>query len=91
MDTWCAGSLPKLKVVYMPVVEDFGKGQFGSAPLLEHIYLPATPPIAKGEPFNTNVKTSLTIHVPTGSLTAYQNATNWSAAVDKYNFVEDAQ
>lgn len=85
----------KLKSVFIPSVTTIEDLTFTNCSSLESVTLPATPPTLASGAFGTgstnNVPVTCVFHIPTGSLSAYQNATNWSAAVDKYNFVEEAQ
>lgn len=52
-------------------------------------YLPATPPTIQSMTFNAWQPTYV-FHIPAGSLSAYQNATNWAELTEKHTFTEDA-
>ena len=45
--------------------------------MAEYHFLPTTPPTLGTTAFN-NIQSDCVIYVPTGSLEAYQTATNWS-------------
>lgn len=50
---------------------------------LKEMYVYATTPPTAGGDFLRDTPDSLTIHVPAGTLSAYQSATNWSAHASK--------
>lgn len=66
-----------------------GTGVFWGCTALERVRLPATPPtLGNSNSFN-QVPTTCIFSIPTGSLTEYQNATNWSSLTSTYSFVEE--
>ena len=54
------------------------------------VTLPAAPPTLANTDAFSGIKSTCVFHIPTGSLSAYQNATNWSTLTGKYTFTEDA-
>lgn len=56
---------------------------------LANVTLPATPPTIKTTTFN-KINPACVFHIPAGSLSAYQSATNWSTLTGQYTFTEDA-
>lgn len=65
------------------LVTSIGAYAFSMCMYMRHLYvLPTTPPTANGN-FLANTYKDLIIHVPKGTLSAYQAATNWSAFASK--------
>ena len=60
-----------------------------SYPRLQTVTLPATPPVLASAGAFAHDSKNTTFKVPTGSLSAYQSATNWSTLVDRCTFVEE--
>lgn len=59
-------------------VTSMGAGIFQNCYLLNDIHIEATTPPTLGTSAFSNINSSYTIYVPSGTLSAYQSATNWS-------------
>jgi hypothetical protein len=60
---------------------------FDQCTRLASVKLPVIPPVlTTASAFRGN---SIVFYIPTGSLSAYQNATNWSSLTSTYSFVEE--
>ena len=75
--------------VNMPNVTSIGTQAFYDCKALTRVRLPATPPTLSNVNAFQNVPTTCVFSIPTGSLTEYQNATNWSSLTSTYSFVEE--
>lgn len=70
-------------------VTSIGDYAFDHCENLASIRLPATPPtLSNGNAFNV-FNVDCVFYIPTGSLAAYQAATNWSFLTKNYSFVEE--
>jgi hypothetical protein len=82
-------SCSKLTSVDLPNVTSIDSSAFSYCSALISVRLPATPPtLASTSDFN-KVPTTCKFYIPTGSLSAYQSATNWSSLTSTYSFVEE--
>ena len=66
-----------------------GYGSFMSCQALKSVRLPATPPTLSDSNAFSNIHSQCVFYIPTGSLAAYQSATNWSALTSQYTFTEE--
>ena len=78
-----------LTSVNMPSVTNIGDYVFHKCSKLESVYLPATPPKLVSVNSFTDIKSDCKFYIPTGSLGAYQSATNWSSLTSTYSFIEE--
>lgn len=79
-----------LTSVSFPNATSIGDYAFYSCSKLESVTLPATPPTLASTNAFLGINSACVFHIPAGSLSAYQNATNWSTLTGKYTFTEDA-
>ena len=84
LNNYCFSNCYSLQSINIPSgVISLSSGCFNGCSSLQKIYMePTTPPTLA----NTNAiqnNTNLVIYVPTGTLTAYQTATNWSSFASK--------
>lgn len=79
----------KLESVRLPSIKNMWNYALGFNPALISVTLPATPPTITTKTFDSS-NSACVFHIPAGSLSAYQAATNWSALTGKYTFKEDA-
>ena len=84
-----ANQCSSLKSVNIPNVTSIGGYAFDGDRSLESVRLPATPPTLENINAFNNIKSSCVFYIPTGSLSAYQSATNWGTLTSKYTFVEE--
>ena len=82
-------SCSKLNTISLPSVKDIRQYAFAFTSRLESVTLPATPPTIQTTSFY-DTKSACVFHIPAGSLSAYQSATNWSSLTGQYTFTEDA-
>ena len=83
---YCRG----LTSVSLPKVTSLSENAFYSCANLTSVTLPATPPTLENVNAFSSVSTTCVFHIPAGSLSAYQSATNWSTLIGQYTFQEDA-
>jgi hypothetical protein len=81
----------QLRIVNIPNVTKIERNGFITCGALSSVHLPATPPNIADTSAFLNVPTSCVFYIPTGSLSAYQSATNWSSLTSKYSFVEEGR
>lgn len=77
----------KLETVTIPKVTSIGSSAFSNVNTIKSMTLPAIPPTLEG---TFRLCSSGVFHIPAGSLSAYQNATNWSTMTEEFTFLEDA-
>ena len=82
-------NLYNLISVNMPNVTSIGNYAFSFCAALTRVRLPATPPTLVNVKAFEYVPTTCIFSIPTGSLSAYQSATNWSSLTSTYSFVEE--
>lgn len=70
-------------------VSSLQESAFENLSKLANVYLPATPPTIQSSSFSS-INAACVFHIPAGSLSAYQSATNWSTLTGQYTFTEDA-
>jgi hypothetical protein len=70
-------------------VTSIGSTVFYQCSALSSVRLPETPPTLSDTSALIYVNSACIFYIPTGSLTEYQNATNWSSITSKYSFVEE--
>ncbi len=75
--------------VDLPNATSLGIGAFDNCSKLASIRLPAVPPTLTNTNAFNRVPGTCVFYIPTGSLAAYQAATNWSALTSQYSFVEE--
>ena len=73
----------------IPNVTSIGDKAFSSCSKLASVRLPATPPTLSNVNVFNNVPKTCKFYIPTGTLSAYQAATNWSSLTSTYSFVEE--
>ena len=78
-----------LTSVYIPRITSIANFVFYNCSNLESVYLPATPPNIKNVNAFSRIKSDCKFYIPTGSLGAYQSATNWSSLTSTYSFIEE--
>lgn len=78
-----------LTSVNIPSATRIDMNAFRDCEKLESVRLPATPPNLATTSAFTNIGTTCVFYIPTGSLSAYQSATNWSVLTSQYSFVEE--
>ena len=71
-----------------PNVTSIGYKAFSGCESLTSVHLPATPPTFGDMAFN-GIHSACVFYVPTGSLEAYQNDSQWSELTATYLFVEE--
>ena len=81
-------SCTNLVTLDLPSVTKISYSSIQGCPNLESIRLPATPPKIEISSIY-NINSACVFYIPTGSLTAYQNAKNWSTLTGTYSFVEE--
>lgn len=69
-------------------VTDIKYQAFDKCTSLVSVKLPTTPPTVHKNSFR-DINSNCVFYVPTGSLSAYQSATNWSTLSANYSFVEE--
>ena len=77
-----------LASVNIPNVTSIGSNAFYGAKVAS-VRLPATPPTLGSTMVFADAISACVFYIPTGSLAAYQNATNWSSLTSEYSFVEE--
>lgn len=82
-------SCSSLTSVSIPKVTYINRSVFSSCSSLTSVTLPTTPPTIQSNSFS-GINSACVFHIPIGSLSAYQSATNWSTLTEQYQFVEDA-
>ena len=82
-------SCSSLISVSLPKVTSIDSFAFYYCSGLISVTLPAVPPTLQSYNFE-NINSACVFHIPAGSLSAYQSATNWSALTGQYTFTEDA-
>lgn len=80
-------SCSSLTSVSIPSVTTIGSQGFMTCRKLTSVTLPAIPPTIQSNSFY-NINANCVFYVPTGSLSAYQSATNWSTLTNTYTFTE---
>jgi hypothetical protein len=75
--------------VDLPNVTSIGSYAFYYCSVLSSVRLPAIPPTLSSTSAFGQVPTICVFYIPKGSLTEYQNATNWSSLTSTYSFVEE--
>lgn len=83
------GFCKALTNVDLPKVTNIVDSAFSYCSKLGSVRLPATPPSLANVNAFQNVPTTCKFYIPTGSLAAYQSATNWSSLTSTYSFVEE--
>lgn len=78
-----------LTYVNIPSVTAIKTYAFRRCNKLQEVHLPSTPPTLTNTSVFDNVPTTCVFYIPTGSLSAYQSATNWSSLTSKYTFTEE--
>lgn len=78
-----------LTSVNIPSVTNIDSQAFYSCSKLTSVRLPATPPTLENTSVFGYINSACVFYIPTGSLAAYQSATNWSALTSTYSFVEE--
>jgi hypothetical protein len=78
--------LPSIDLLKATILKD---ECFASCTALASVRLPATPPTLDKTSALRNLNSACVFYVPTGSLAAYQSATNWSEIMNTYTFVEE--
>ncbi len=79
----------KLTNVDLPNITKIGNSAFQDCKALISVKLPAAPPTEVGYNAFYSINSACVFYVPTGSLAAYQAATNWSTLMSTYSFVEE--
>lgn len=80
----CFGRCYDLESIDIPAsVTSIGSSAFSECYLMRDLYVHAATPPSAGGNFLYQCFNGLTIHVPAGTLSAYQSATNWSAHASK--------
>lgn len=87
--TYAFNNCPNLTSVNIPSATSIGVQAFYNKTKLTSVRLPATPPTLSSTAAFSNINTACVFYIPTGSLSAYQNETNWSALTGLYSFVEE--
>ena len=82
-------SCTSLTSVNLPNVTSIGIEAFRYCSALTSVYLPATPPTIRSTTSFGYINNACVFYIPTGSLSAYQSATNWSTLTGQYSFVEE--
>ena len=78
-----------LASIELPSVTTIVSQAFYGCKELKGVRLPQTPPSLSNTNAFTGISSECVFYVPTGSLSLYENATNWSAIVSTYSFVEE--
>ena len=82
---WCekltSADLPNATRIYARV--------FNGCSALTSVRLPATPPTLDNVNAFQGINSACVFYIPTGSLSAYQSATNWSSLTSTYIFTEE--
>lgn len=78
-----------LTSVILPSVKTIGNNTFYYCDKLQSVRLPATPPTLSNTNAFSYINAACVFYIPTGSLAAYQAATNWSALTSQYTFTEE--
>jgi hypothetical protein len=73
----------------MPNVTSIGTQSFSYCSKLASIRLPKNPPSLPNTYAFNGINAECIFYIPNGSLSLYENATNWATVVDKYSFVEE--
>jgi hypothetical protein len=89
IDSSAFDSCKVLTSVDLPNVTSIGSSAFDSCQVLTSVRLPATPPTLANVNAFRNINSACKFYIPTGSLSAYQSATNWSSLTSTYSFVEE--
>lgn len=79
----------ELTSVDLSKVTSIGSTAFYMCYKLASVRLPETPPTLFDTTALNYIKSDCVFYIPAGSLTEYQNATNWSSITSKYSFVEE--
>lgn len=74
----------------LPQVESIGGNACAYCRDLISVTLPATPPSLFSTSAFAGINANCVFHIPAGSLSAYQSATNWAELTGQYTFQEDA-
>jgi hypothetical protein len=82
------GDCKNLTRVDLPNVQSLGGYVVYQSEKLQSIRLPATPPIITSDTFY-GIKNTVVFYIPTGSLTAYQADSKWTALTGKNSFIEE--
>lgn len=78
-----------LTSVNMLSVTKIDSSTFSGCSALISVNLPSTPPTLANVTAFSSVPTTCVFYIPTGSLAAYQSATNWSSLTSTYTFTEE--
>lgn len=79
-----------LTSVSLPNATSIGGSAFNNCRGLTSVSLPAVPPTLSDVNAFGSIPSNCVFHIPAGSLSAYQSATNWSTLTEQYTFTEDA-
>lgn len=90
LETYSFEFCKQLTNISLPSCTYIGTYAFRGNESLTSVSLPSTPPYLSNVNAFRNINANCVFHIPTGSLSAYQNATNWSTLTGQYTFTEDA-
>jgi hypothetical protein len=79
----------QLVSIDLPNVTSIKENGFAYCVALTSVRLPKNPPSLTNTNAFTGINSGCVFYVPTGSLSLYENATNWGAIVNTYSFVEE--